>query len=85
MESFSVFGHRMASAYRDIVSIKPTPTFIDWYKINYQIDLEDKTAIPIEHWVNALQEGRAPRIYPSMTDYKLLHWVPMNILSVYFV
>ncbi len=89
MQSFSVFGSRMADEYKNKVTVRNTAAFQSWRRHTYgdavhETD-ESIISVPIEHWVNAFQEGKAPRVCPNMTDMHLLQWVPMNIVSLYFV
>ena len=86
MESYSIFGQRMASEYSGKVTVKNTPPFREWLtKHHYVASEEDVCSVPIEVWVDAFQEGRAPRIYPRLTDHRLQHWVPTNVVTLYFV
>lgn len=72
------------SALEPFVTVKATPGFLQRYP-HAAPSATEFLAIPVKHWVDAMHDGYAPKLLPMSSCYQILHHVPLQVLSRYFV
>ena len=84
----NIFGAKIPSSTaissEPTVTIRVTPDFRSRYAHNLANESE-WAAIPVSHWMDAFHDGYAPKFNPHTTSRALAHFLPLNILSRYFI